>query len=109
MSDRPEKMNRGGEKPKVKASKPKTKGVSFQLDNPIENHMWHKANEMGGSFSSLMKYLFLGYLTRNEIGVKPIDVDLPHIDIEDRVETVEKTKINDDDKGIMGMQFSLDD
>src|SRR5690606_17436244 len=109
MSKKKKNPESGGEK---KEKSTKVKGVAFNLNNPIERQMYEEAESMGGSFSSLMKYLYLAYLTRNEIGPFKGDTPSPRDNQKDEDESAKETKelFNSDDKGMVtGMQFSLED
>lgn len=101
----------------TKKNNTKIKGVAFNLNNPIEKWMYDETERMKGkgsySFSSLMKYLFLAYLSKGEIGsTRPMEVGSPQIEDDEQAATISKKPsidINEDDQGIMGVQFSLDD
>ena len=94
----------------------KVKGVAFNLNNPIEEWMYEEANRLKGkgsySFSALMKYLFLAYLSKGAIGSIGVQESASPKD-DEQAATEESDNdhlpINQDDKGIMKVQFSLDD
>lgn len=112
MSKKKKNLESGGEK---KEKSKKVKGVAFNLNNPIERQMFEEAEAMGGSFSSLMKYLYLAYLTRNEIGPfkmgdAPPPRDQKIDEDESTAKEIKEPDFNQDDKGMVtGMQFSLED
>lgn len=114
MSNGKQKHISGGD---AKEKNTKIKGVAFNLNNPIEKWMYDETEKMKGkgsySFSSLMKYLFLAYLSKGEIGSTHPKMEPPQLEDDEQAATAATEEIsiniNEDDQGIMGVQFSLDD
>jgi hypothetical protein len=87
------------------------KGVTFNLDNPIERFLWEKAEELKEkkvSFSNLMKNFFFLYLVNT--GQVPPEFDLSIIGGKKSPPTAPVAQEDQPDtEGILNAPFSLGD
>lgn len=90
------------------------KGVTFNLDNPIERFLWEKAEELKErkvSFSALMKNFFFAYLLNT--GQIPPELDLTkvmgNVKPPQPPTATLAAQEQPDTEGILNAPFSLDD